>query len=581
MIAFRCRACGRTVRAPENAAGKRARCQCGHGVVVPQTPVKQPAASPPDWLTAAPGPPQAGPATAAPQRPVPTAAGNRPNDISLIHIGWPWYVGGGVAALAILTLTIVLLLSFGRNRDAGAQAQTGGPPKSGQEQIAQTGTGQEIKSTPTVDKSGIQTGPKINPGPSSTDTGKKPNPSPPPPPPPPSYPERKLLPGVWRLVQAQSAGTSEEIMDDGADFLITSDALMGKNHEYYFRFVDGAGPARLECLRPDGTLAAGIFSIDGDFAKISLWPKEKGFPADFSPKSEPGTVLLSLQRQKTDDKSLFLWDFSGFWSTDGMNFSCDRSGRGQFFINDANGLTIGSHSLRKQNGEFFVTFGNGPRIKLALGPTKKTLELLNTANGQKVTLVGGSGGDPRGPVSHLNLTGPLVTNASLPIMGSFKGLKGVALLGANVDVQGVKQLATMTGLESLHISTAGGAAIGPDALPHLARLTRLRRLALPGAALTGERFQELAALTMLDDLDLGQAAITDAGLRELAQLGTVKFLNLAGTQITDAGLPLLAKLNRLEYLRLDDTQVSDAGVRALQNALPKCKISNFSNKKKS
>jgi hypothetical protein len=54
--------------------------------------------------------------------------------------------------------------------------------------------------------------------------------------------------------------------------------------------------------------------------------------------------------------------------------------------------------------------------------------------------------------------------------------------------------------------------------------------------------------------------VMDAGLRELAALGQLQRLHLNETQLTDAGL------------HVGGTRVTDAGLRALRDALPRCRI---------
>ncbi|MFP6657003.1 MAG: hypothetical protein VB853_02415 [Pirellulales bacterium] len=51
-------------------------------------------------------------------------------------------------------------------------------------------------------------------------------------------------------------------------------------------------------------------------------------------------------------------------------------------------------------------------------------------------------------------------------------------------------------------------------------------------------------------------------------------VTLNNTKVTDAGLAHLSGLTKLERLWLTRTQVTDAGVKKLQQALPKCDISN-------
>jgi len=50
------------------------------------------------------------------------------------------------------------------------------------------------------------------------------------------------------------------------------------------------------------------------------------------------------------------------------------------------------------------------------------------------------------------------------------------------------------------------------------------------------------------------------------------WLELDGTHVSDDRLKHLRGLTKMLFLSLSDTQVTDEGVKALQAALPKCKI---------
>jgi hypothetical protein len=79
----------------------------------------------------------------------------------------------------------------------------------------------------------------------------------------------------------------------------------------------------------------------------------------------------------------------------------------------------------------------------------------------------------------------------------------------------------------------------------------------------------LQDLRELESLEIKDTAITDAGLVHLRSLGRLKHLDLHDTNITDAGL---AHLRELRLLNLQNTKVTDAGVKALQKALPHCRV---------
>ncbi|MDP7035215.1 MAG: hypothetical protein QF752_12040, partial [Planctomycetota bacterium] len=66
--------------------------------------------------------------------------------------------------------------------------------------------------------------------------------------------------------------------------------------------------------------------------------------------------------------------------------------------------------------------------------------------------------------------------------------------------------------------------------------------------------------------------ITDAGLAHLAKRKGLEHLDLRETLITDAGLLHLKALSHLRQLDLRETRCTPEGIRALENALPNCRI---------
>ena len=85
----------------------------------------------------------------------------------------------------------------------------------------------------------------------------------------------------------------------------------------------------------------------------------------------------------------------------------------------------------------------------------------------------------------------------------------------------------------------------------------------------------LKDLTNLETLVLNDTQITDVGLEHLKGLTKLKKLSLRNTRITDAGLVHLKGLTNLESLNCRSTQVTDKGVKKLQQALPNCTITIF------
>src|SRR5262249_54752475 len=73
-------------------------------------------------------------------------------------------------------------------------------------------------------------------------------------------------------------------------------------------------------------------------------------------------------------------------------------------------------------------------------------------------------------------------------------------------------------------------------------------------------------------LALVNAPVTDAGIPHLLRLTGLKRLNLAGTQITDEGLVALGDLQQLEWVCVNRTQVTSQGVAKLKAMRPDLEV---------
>src|SRR2546425_3340925 len=163
----------------------------------------------------------------------------------------------------------------------------------------------------------------------------------------------------------------------------------------------------------------------------------------------------------------------------------------------------------------------------------------------------------------------------------------------NTTIKDPKCFEALVNLESLDL---GDAYVLDHSLAPLANMKNLKRLNLLGTLITDDGLKHLRELTAMEDLDLYGVRITDSGVESLRKLTALRRLNLLGAQITDAsagilsgfaelrelnlyrsritnaGLAKLHSLRNLELLDLRYSGVTGAGVQALQNALPKCRI---------
>lgn len=107
----------------------------------------------------------------------------------------------------------------------------------------------------------------------------------------------------------------------------------------------------------------------------------------------------------------------------------------------------------------------------------------------------------------------------------------------------------------------------------LARLQGVRRLDLRGTLLDAEALSALAAYPQLEALYLGETGLGDADLVRLKPLTRLALLDLNGlVGVTDRGVESLSSLKSLRFLDIRNTAITYPRVRALQKALPLCRI---------
>jgi Leucine-rich repeat (LRR) protein len=157
-------------------------------------------------------------------------------------------------------------------------------------------------------------------------------------------------------------------------------------------------------------------------------------------------------------------------------------------------------------------------------------------------------------------------------------------------------------IRSLDLRETQVTAVGLKALKDLKQLTTLK---LRETQLTNEALAALREIGLLhafsgaveidsygreggrakDDasiwwLSLANTRVTDAGLKELKGLKKLRTLILRGTRIRGEGLDDLKELKELYQLDLRGTQVTTGDIKALEEALPRCRISRESRARK-
>jgi hypothetical protein len=86
------------------------------------------------------------------------------------------------------------------------------------------------------------------------------------------------------------------------------------------------------------------------------------------------------------------------------------------------------------------------------------------------------------------------------------------------------------------------------------------------------KIQQARKLSTLVSLRLTGRRVTDSWLSHLEGHEYLASLDIVSTSVTDQGLKYLFRAKALKWLTITDTPVTENGVRALEAALPKCKV---------
>lgn len=177
----------------------------------------------------------------------------------------------------------------------------------------------------------------------------------------------------------------------------------------------------------------------------------------------------------------------------------------------------------------------------------------------------------------------------LQLLSTLRGLRVLDLNWGGIEVDALPDLAKLTRLEVLSLGE-----VDSDPRPFLARLTSLRRLdagsycddngeasdtlsylgglrlledlRLNGAYVTKPGRTALASLTRLRRLDLPGVEMDDWVAQPLVNLKELRDLDLSGANLTDGALEQLAKLPALRRLNLAGAEIGDEGIMHLSSS---------------
>ena len=114
--------------------------------------------------------------------------------------------------------------------------------------------------------------------------------------------------------------------------------------------------------------------------------------------------------------------------------------------------------------------------------------------------------------------------------------------------------------------TAVSAMVEVDKLlPHIKRLTGLRRLEICGSELNDKQIGSLKTLTNLQSLDMGENMITGECCKDLPTLKNLEDLNVSYNQLKPETFVYIGQCEKLLWLDVSRTQLSDENLVQLAN----------------
>jgi Leucine-rich repeat (LRR) protein len=168
-------------------------------------------------------------------------------------------------------------------------------------------------------------------------------------------------------------------------------------------------------------------------------------------------------------------------------------------------------------------------------------------------------------LTHLNL-GDTAIGTGLVYLKDLRSLKYLNL-AMNRHPQLDRHLTNIADLTEIEELYLGGPTMTDQALVHLTKMTKLKKLHLSQSNVTGSGLANLVGLTQIEELDMENTHICDAGLVHVGKMPNLRKLNISSNpltkKVTDAGLAHLKNLRSLEELLLPWGGLTDAGLSHL------------------
>jgi hypothetical protein len=158
----------------------------------------------------------------------------------------------------------------------------------------------------------------------------------------------------------------------------------------------------------------------------------------------------------------------------------------------------------------------------------------------------------------------------MAILGTLPALESLVLPGGlNLSDRGLRALAPLASLESLHLSQRVLSAPDAAALAELPKLSKLYVYGIVG----DETLRSLGGAKSLASLTIGPAGgVTGEGLRIVRNWHNLAHLAFASQTIDEQSLLHLAGMKSLKTLAIQTGKLTPAGRQRLEQALPDCRI---------
>lgn len=200
------------------------------------------------------------------------------------------------------------------------------------------------------------------------------------------------------------------------------------------------------------------------------------------------------------------------------------------------------------------------------------------------------------PLRHLGLHATPISDKSIPVILSIKGLESLEIGDTEVTDQGLAELSASRSITHLEINL--GRRITNDGIKNLANMPQLRILEFAGSKnVTAACLADLTPLRNLENLginylqvepkdldvleefkrlsliDASDCSLNDSCVARIARVPSLTVINLNGSNLTDKGLEKLTSLKNLQLLSLKDCpNLTDRGIQELQQKLPRCHV---------